>query len=148
MRQTYRELYLRSKIVAKAILRAGIEPGECIGIFASNCYEYIEVFLAGGRIGCPVVVLNATYTPKELLVAVEASGTADLVSSLSRHYRILIASCAHRMQDGLRDEDDRSEQRHHRALGISQFQHPNGAPVGHVLGEPQITARLAGLLVQ
>lgn len=73
VRRTYQELLLTSKIVAKAILRAGLQHGDSVGIMAGNCHEYIEMFLGASRIGCPVIVLNNTYTPTELQNAVIAS---------------------------------------------------------------------------
>ncbi|KAK7885648.1 hypothetical protein LTR67_009999 [Exophiala xenobiotica] len=36
---------------------------------AGNCYQYVEAFLAAARIGCPFVVLNNTYSPKEVVNA-------------------------------------------------------------------------------
>ncbi|KND87610.1 putative acyl-CoA synthetase YngI [Tolypocladium ophioglossoides CBS 100239] len=71
--QTYRDLLFRSKLVAKALLESGIRHGDRVGITAGNCLEYIEVFLGAARIGCPVVVLNSTYAPQELLQAVTFS---------------------------------------------------------------------------
>lgn len=70
VRLSYRELADRSKMLSRAMLEMGLRNGDCIGIMAGNCYQYIEVFLGGGRIGCPVVVLNNTYTPEELKNAV------------------------------------------------------------------------------
>ncbi|KAL3479634.1 acetyl-CoA synthetase-like protein [Aspergillus californicus] len=70
---TYRQLGERSRLLAKAMLDMGLKHGDCVGIMAGNCYQYIEIFLAGGRIGCPVVVLNSTYTAKELVNAVHRS---------------------------------------------------------------------------
>ncbi|KAL4863379.1 hypothetical protein BDV12DRAFT_189728 [Aspergillus spectabilis] len=70
---TYRQLAERSRLLAKAMLDMGLKHGDCVGIMAGNCYQYIEIFLAGGRIGCPVVVLNNTYTAKELVNAVHRS---------------------------------------------------------------------------
>ncbi|KAL4916367.1 hypothetical protein BDW62DRAFT_202694 [Aspergillus aurantiobrunneus] len=72
-RLSYRQLAERSRVVAKALLGAGLQHGECIGIMDGNSYEYIEVFLGAARIGCPVVVLNNTYTPDELRNAVYRS---------------------------------------------------------------------------
>src|ERR1700761_8715117 len=66
VRRTYYELLLRSKLVAKALLHAQMRHGDAVGIIAGNCYEYIEAFLGASRNGCPVVVLNTTYTPHEL----------------------------------------------------------------------------------
>ncbi len=74
VRLSYGQLADRSKILAKAMLEMGLRHGDCVGIMAGNCYQYIEVFLGGARIGCPVVVLNNTYTPVELQNAVSRSG--------------------------------------------------------------------------
>ncbi|KID95636.1 long-chain fatty-acid-CoA ligase, partial [Metarhizium majus ARSEF 297] len=71
--RTYHDLSLRSKLVAKALLAAGLQHGDCVAVTAGNCYQYIEVFFGAARIGCPVVVLNSTYTPTELLRAVSFS---------------------------------------------------------------------------
>jgi acyl-CoA synthetase (AMP-forming)/AMP-acid ligase II len=73
VRLSYRQLADRSRILAKAMLEMGLHHGDCVGILAGNCYQYIEVFLGGARIGCPVVVLNNTYTPAELENAVRRS---------------------------------------------------------------------------
>jgi acyl-CoA synthetase (AMP-forming)/AMP-acid ligase II len=72
-RLTYGQLSQRSKTVALALLAAGLQPGDHVGIFAGNCYQYIEMFLGAGRIGCPFVILNSTYSPQELLNAVSVS---------------------------------------------------------------------------
>ena len=73
VRLSYRQLADQSKLLAKAMLEMGLRKGDCIGIMAGNCYQYIEIFLGGGRIGCPVVVLNNTYIPGELMSAVQKS---------------------------------------------------------------------------
>ena len=74
VRLSYRDVAERSLIVSKALLSTGcIRRGDCVGIMAGNCYQYVEVFLGAARIGCPVVVLNNTYTPDELRNAVSIS---------------------------------------------------------------------------
>lgn len=71
---SYRQLAERSLVLSKAILATGcLRRGDCVGIIAGNCYQYVEVFLGAARIGCPVVVLNNTYTPEELRNAVSIS---------------------------------------------------------------------------
>jgi hypothetical protein len=77
IRRTYRDLLDRSRLVSKALIEQGLETGDCVGIFAGNCYEYVEVFLGAGAIGCPVVVLNAGYTPTELRDAIAYSGMSQ-----------------------------------------------------------------------
>ncbi|KXJ85715.1 hypothetical protein Micbo1qcDRAFT_127508 [Microdochium bolleyi] len=72
-RSTYGDLEHSSACVSKALLASGVVHGDHIGIMAGNRFEYIDVVLGAGRIGCPVVVLNNTYTPDELLSAVTRS---------------------------------------------------------------------------
>ena len=72
---SYSQLAQRSQLLSRAMLGIGLQRGDCVGILAGNCYEYLEVFLGGARIGCPVVVLNITYAPAELKAAlIQSSG--------------------------------------------------------------------------
>lgn len=73
---SYADFALRSKIVSKGLVDAGLKHGDCVGIMAGNCYQYLELFLGAARIGCPFVVLNNTYTPLELRNALIQSGMA------------------------------------------------------------------------
>lgn len=81
-RITYNDLARRSEEVAKAMLARGLKHGDNIAIMAGNCYQYIETFLAAARIGCPFVVLNNTYTPKELLTALKVTCEPELSISV------------------------------------------------------------------
>lgn len=69
-RLTFQNLSDRSKLAAQSLIALGIEQGECVGVLAGNCYQYIEVFLACGRIGCPMVTINNMYSPAELKKAI------------------------------------------------------------------------------
>lgn len=83
VRLSYRQLADRSKVLATAMLDMGLRHGDCVGIMAGNCYQYIEVFLGGSRVGCPVVVLNNTYTPEELQNAVKRSCQCQVYIAIS-----------------------------------------------------------------
>jgi acyl-CoA synthetase (AMP-forming)/AMP-acid ligase II len=72
-RLSYKDLSSRSEAVAKSMLAKGLTHGDNIAIMAGNCYQYIETFLAAARIGCPLVVLNNTYTAKELVSALKVT---------------------------------------------------------------------------
>ena len=72
-RFSYHQLADNSRNLAKSMLALGLQHGECIAIMAGNCYQYIEAFLAAARIGCPFVVLNNTYTPRELVSALSVT---------------------------------------------------------------------------
>lgn len=72
-RSTYRELLDRSRQVSLALLNRGLRHGDCVGVMAGNRYEYIDIFLGSTNIGCPVVLLNNTYNPVELVNASKQS---------------------------------------------------------------------------
>lgn len=74
-RASFSDLDAKSALVAGALLDLNVRRGQHIGIFAGNRYEYIDVFLGGGRIGRPTVVLNNSFSPHELCNAVLRSGT-------------------------------------------------------------------------
>lgn len=73
-RLTYARLGERSALVAKALLDTGVKRGECVGIMAGNCYQYIEIFLGAGRIGSPAAVFNNTFSPQELDTMIARTG--------------------------------------------------------------------------
>lgn len=74
-RITYARLGERSSLMAKSLLAyAGLKRGDCVGIMSGNCYQYIEIFLGAGRIGCPVAVFNNTFSPRELKAMIERTG--------------------------------------------------------------------------
>lgn len=73
-RLTYGRLGERSALVAKALLDTGVKRGDCVGIMAGNCYQYIEVFLGAGRIGTPVAVFNTSFSPQDLETMIARTG--------------------------------------------------------------------------
>ncbi|OAP55000.1 hypothetical protein AYL99_10700 [Fonsecaea erecta] len=70
---SYNDLASRSEAIAKSMLARGLRHGDNVAIMAGNCYQYLETFVAAARIGCPFVVLNNTYTPKEMVSALSVS---------------------------------------------------------------------------
>ena len=66
---SYAELARRSRILARSMLRAGLQWGDHLGLFLPNNVEHCELFMAAGRIGLPVVSFNLTFTPQELAAA-------------------------------------------------------------------------------
>lgn len=84
VRLSYTDLDSRSERAAKSMLAIGLKYGDSVGIMAGNRFEYIETFLGAGRIGCPFVVLNNTYSPKELVMAVKVAGQLISISTKRR----------------------------------------------------------------
>lgn len=69
VRCSFRDLESRSEATARALLVAGLHSGDMVAIMAGNRIEYIDFMLGAARVGCPLVVLNNTYTPSELISA-------------------------------------------------------------------------------
>ncbi|RAH70044.1 acetyl-CoA synthetase-like protein [Aspergillus aculeatinus CBS 121060] len=97
-RLSFRQLADSSQVLASAMVQAGLRLGDCIAVLAGNRYEYIQVFLAGARIGCPVLPLNNAYTPAEVLRALQKSATRFLFlasqigpRSLAPHLQTLLS---------------------------------------------------------
>lgn len=87
-RLSFQDLQTSSEATARALLATGIRMGEMVAIMAGNRIEYIDFFLAAAKIGCPLVVLNNTYTPTELVSALSRTCAkvvliADNISSRS-----------------------------------------------------------------
>ena len=68
---TFSGLNSRSRLLAKSLLDVNLTHGDHIGLFLPNCYEHLEIFLAGGRIGLPVVSFNLTFTSEDLARAAD-----------------------------------------------------------------------------
>jgi acyl-CoA synthetase (AMP-forming)/AMP-acid ligase II len=71
LRCSFRDLQTLSETTARALLATNIKKGEMVAIMAGNRIEYIEWVLGAARVGCPLVVLNNTYTPSELITALK-----------------------------------------------------------------------------
>ena len=73
-RWTYDELSRQSHLLARALLGFGIRAGDRVGIMAGNCEQYAAVFFAVCRVGAVLVVLNNTYTGREVRFALRFTG--------------------------------------------------------------------------
>lgn len=66
IRWTYREYQREVERLATGLLALGIQPGERVGIWAPNCYEWCLTQFATARIGAVMVCINPAYRPYEL----------------------------------------------------------------------------------
>lgn len=74
VQRTFHQLSQVSKALAVSLLSVGLCHGDRVGIMAGNRHEFLEVFMAAARIGCPVVLLQPGFSPEELRAAVLMSG--------------------------------------------------------------------------
>ncbi len=79
VRLTYRQLYDETTRVARGLLALGIKPGERVGIWASNRYEWVVIQYATARIGAILVNINPAYLAGELEYVLRQSGVILLL---------------------------------------------------------------------
>jgi fatty-acyl-CoA synthase len=93
-RLTYAELDAAVDRLATALLRAGIQAGDRVGIWAPNCIEWILVQYATAKVGAILVNVNPAYRTHELQYALRQSGVRMLFSATSfktSDYREMVA---------------------------------------------------------
>src|SRR6476661_1676525 len=81
VRLTYRELNEQVDRLARALLAAGLEKGDRLGIWAPNCAEWVLVQFASAKAGVILVNVNPAYRTSELEYALEQSGCRMLVAA-------------------------------------------------------------------
>ena len=94
VRWTYCELHEKVNELAVGLLALGIEPGDRVGIWGPNSYEWVMVQLATAKIGAIMVCINPAYRLYELefalnkveckvVVTAEAFKTSDYLGMLN-----------------------------------------------------------------
>jgi fatty-acyl-CoA synthase len=78
-RATYRQLWDLTTRAARAFLALGVEPGDRVGMWATNRHEWVVVQYATARIGAILVNINPAYLAGELEYALRLSGVSVLV---------------------------------------------------------------------
>lgn len=79
VRLTYDDLNARANRIANALLDAGIEKGERVGLLLMNSAEFMESYFALAKIGAVVVPLNWRLVADELEFILKDSGTRRLI---------------------------------------------------------------------
>jgi fatty-acyl-CoA synthase len=80
-RWTYAELMRDVDRLARALLAAGLETGDRVGIWAPNCAEWVLVQYATAKVGVVLVTVNPAYRTSELAYVLQQSGVRLLVSA-------------------------------------------------------------------
>jgi acyl-CoA synthetase (AMP-forming)/AMP-acid ligase II len=75
-RWTYAELGERARRVGKALIASGIEPGERIGIWATNLPEWLELQFGAAYAGVVIVPMNPLYRASEVEFVLAKAGAA------------------------------------------------------------------------
>ncbi|MCC6771973.1 MAG: AMP-binding protein [Gemmatimonadaceae bacterium] len=85
IRLTYNELWDATTTLARALMAVGIAPGDRIGIWSPNRFEWVVTQFATARMGAILVNINPAYKTAELEYALRQSGARLLL--LARGFR-------------------------------------------------------------
>jgi fatty-acyl-CoA synthase len=81
IRWSYAELKERVDAFAAGLVALGLEPGERIGIWAPNCWEWIVTQFATAKAGLILVNINPAYRLAELEYALDKVGCRALITA-------------------------------------------------------------------
>ncbi len=79
LRLTYRQFNDYCRLVARGLMRLGIEKGEHVAIWATNVPEWIACQFATGKMGAVLVTVNTNYRAAELEYLLRQSDSTTLV---------------------------------------------------------------------
>jgi fatty-acyl-CoA synthase len=97
VRWTYREFQRQVDSLATGLLALGIQPGDRVGIWGPNSYEWIMVQYATAKIGAVMVCINPAYRLYELEYAlnkVECRALVTAESFKTSHYLKMLQDLA------------------------------------------------------
>ena len=80
-RVTYTEFYEQVTAVAKGLIALGVKPGDRVGIWSPNCYEWTLLQYATAKIGVIMVNINPAYRTSELIYVINQSGISFIFAA-------------------------------------------------------------------
>ena len=83
IRWTYGELKSRADAWASGLIALGLEPGDRIGLWAPNCWEWVVTQFATAKAGLILVNINPAYRLTELDYALRKVGCRALITAPS-----------------------------------------------------------------
>jgi len=81
IRWTWSEYRVEVERLASGLLALGIGPGDRVGIWAPNCYEWCLTQFATAKIGAILVCINPAYRVFELEYALNKSGCRVIIAA-------------------------------------------------------------------
>ncbi|XP_037799315.1 LOW QUALITY PROTEIN: medium-chain acyl-CoA ligase ACSF2, mitochondrial-like, partial [Penaeus monodon] len=95
VRKTFSQVKEESDLVAAGFLAAGLEPGDRLGIWGPNSYEWYLTQFAAAKAGLILVNINPAYRPNELEYCLNKVGVKGIVCDekfkTSDYYKMLCA---------------------------------------------------------
>jgi fatty-acyl-CoA synthase len=84
-RATYRQLWDQTSLAARGLIARGVGPGDRVGIWSPNRFEWVVTQYATARMGAILVNINPAYRTTELEYALTQAGVSFLI--LARAFR-------------------------------------------------------------
>ncbi len=81
-RATYQEFYDQVSKVSKGLIALGVQPGDRVGIWSPNCYQWVLLQYATAKIGVIMVNINPAYRTSELIYVLNQAEISYLFSAL------------------------------------------------------------------
>ena len=106
LRYTYSQFGEAVDRCARALIAAGVEPGDRVGIWSPNCAEWALVQYATAKAGIILVNINPAYRTSELAFVLKQSGC-----------RMLVAATAFKTSDYVADGRGRPRRLRRRSSG-------------------------------
>ena len=78
-RMSYRDLYERARRLAGGLKAQGVGPGGRVAVMLPNCPQAVIAYYATLLLGATVVMVNPTYTPRELAHQLSDAGATHLI---------------------------------------------------------------------
>src|SRR5437660_12648854 len=79
IRVTWRQLAGEVERTARGLIGLGLQPGDRVGVWATNCAEWVYLQLGCARAGLVQVNVNPAYRANELAYVLKKSGMKALV---------------------------------------------------------------------
>ena len=101
-RSTYSELVAQCEVIARGLMSRGVKPGDRVGIWAPNRFEWVVVQYATAAMGAILVNINPAYRTSELEYALNQSGISFLILAAAfrqADYKAMLAEVKGRCPD-------------------------------------------------
>src|SRR5437764_818278 len=102
VRLTWQQLEQKVEETARGLIGLGLQPGDRVGVWATNCAEWIYLQLGCARAGLVQVNVNPAYRAHELAYVLKKSGMKAIVlraADSRSNYREILEDA--RKTDGL-----------------------------------------------
>jgi long-chain acyl-CoA synthetase len=80
-RLSFRELDALSNRVANGLVASGVQPGDRVGLFGPNCWEWVVAYYGIAKTGAVVNPLSSMLTADEVQYAVNDTGARAVIAS-------------------------------------------------------------------